>query len=50
MLSIGFLFCLILDSEIPMMSTLTMVDENTVYNSGKLSGKKIIWLSLRLEK
>ena len=35
LLSIGFLFCLILDSEIPIISKLTLVDDNNVCNSEK---------------
>ena len=42
MLSIGLLFCLIFDSEIPMILKLTLVDDSSVCNSEKWKGKEEI--------
>ena len=35
MLSIGFLFCSIVDSEIPMISKLAVVDDSSAWNLEK---------------
>ena len=50
MLSIGFLFCLILDSEIPMILKLTLLDDNSVFNSEKWQNKEEIfrWRKFKL--